>query len=202
MDKQDVTDKFARKIHGWEEHRASKLVTEHVLDLLYLLSRQPAQKCIGVTSFAELLSMVHDYDDLQDDDYLIVGDERLWKEYTEYRTNTLDSVEGQAGKLFYNENRNLKIHGKEKSCSLYICPHFDGIDPLLVNKNYFEQYKIKSEGESIFTFSAKGVDGEPLQVSLHSQYEGEAVFSGQIKIRFMLRKDLVCLPVLPSEDAS
>src|SRR5690606_3104407 len=34
MDKQDVTDKFARKIHDWEEHRASKLVTEHVLDLL------------------------------------------------------------------------------------------------------------------------------------------------------------------------
>ncbi|MBL0910625.1 hypothetical protein G5645_21820, partial [Pectobacterium carotovorum] len=80
-DKQDVTDKFARKVHGLEKSRASAFIREHVLDLLYLLSRQPAQQCIDVTSFAELLSMVHEYDDLQEDDYLIVCDEKLWKEY-------------------------------------------------------------------------------------------------------------------------
>jgi hypothetical protein len=205
MDKQDVTDKFARKIRDWEEHRASDLVTEHVLHLLYLLSRQPAQKCIDVTSFAELLSMVHDYDDLQEDDYLIVGDKRLWNQYNEYRANTLDSVGGKDDKLFYDEDRNLKIRGKEKNCSLYIWPHFDAIDAidaLLVNKNYFEEYKIKSEGENIFTFNAEAVDGKPLKIALHSQYEGEAVFSGQIKIRFMLRKDPVSSQALLGEDAS
>lgn len=202
MDKQDVTDKFSRKIHGQEENRASILIRHHVLDLLYLLSRQPAQKSIGVTSFAELLSMVHDYDGLQEDDYLIVGDERLWNEYNQYRANTLDSVDGKADKLFYDEDRNLKIRGKEKSCSLYIRPHFDAIDALLVNKNYFEEYKIKSEGENIFTFNAEEVDGKPLEIALYSQYEGEAVFSGQIKVRFTLRKDSVSSQALPGEDAS
>ncbi|WP_407247236.1 hypothetical protein [Klebsiella pneumoniae] len=92
--------------------------------------------------------------------------------------------------------------GKKKSCSLYIRPHFDAIDALLVNKNYFDEYKIKSEGDSIFAFSAKEVEGEPLQVTLHSQYEGEAVFSGQIKIRFTLRNDSVSSQALPGEDAS
>lgn len=201
-DKQDVTDKFARKIHGLEENRASALINEHVFDLLSLLSRQPSQQSIGVTSFSELLSMVHDYDELQEDDYLIVCDERLWNEYNEYRANTLDSVEGKADKLFYDEDRNLKIRGKEKSCSLYISPHFDSIDTLLVNKNYFEEYKIKSEGDSIFNFNAKEVDGNPLEIALHSQYEGEAVFSGQIKVRFILCKDSFSLQALPGEDAS
>ncbi|ASN85119.1 Hypothetical protein SCC1_1681 [Pectobacterium versatile] len=201
-DKQDVTDKFARKVHGLEKSRASAFIREHVLDLLYLLSRQPAQQCIDVTSFAELLSMVHEYDDLQEDDYLIVCDEKLWKEYNEYRTNTLDSVGSQADNLFYDENRTLKVRGKEKSCSLYIRPHFDSIDTLLVNKSFFEEYKIKSEGESIFTFNAREVDGKPLEIALHSQYEGEAVFSGQIKICFILCKDSVKLQALPSGDAS
>ena len=191
MDKQDVTDRFSRKIHGFEENRASSLINEHVLDLLHLLSRQPAQRYIDVTSFTEILSVVHDYDDLQEGDYLIVGDERLWNQYNEYRANTLDSVEGKEDKLFYDEDRNLKVHGKEKSCSLYIRPHFDAIDALLVNKNYFEEYKIKSEGENIFTFNAEEVDGKPLEIALYSKYEGEAVFSGQIKVRFTLRKDSV-----------
>ncbi|HCI6774492.1 TPA: hypothetical protein NPP69_004340 [Klebsiella quasipneumoniae subsp. similipneumoniae] len=202
MDKQDVTDQFARKIHDWEKHRASKLVTEHVLDLLDLLSRQPAQRYIDVTSFTELLSVVHDYDDLQEDDYLIVGDKRLLNEYNEYRTNTLDSVDGNAGILFNDEDRNLKIRGKEKSCSLYIRPHFNAIDALLVNKNYFKEYKIKNEGENVFTFNAEAVDGNPLKIALHSQYEGEAVFRGQIKVRFTLRKDSVSSQALPGEDAS
>lgn len=92
--------------------------------------------------------------------------------------------------------------GKEKSCSLYIRPHFDSIDTLLVNKSFFEEYKIKSEGESIFTFNAREVDGKPLEIALHSQYEGEAVFSGQIKICFILCKDSVKLQALPSGDAS
>ncbi|HIH9051507.1 TPA: hypothetical protein ACYUXQ_004156 [Escherichia coli] len=202
IEKQNVTDKFARKIHGFEENRASALINEHVLDLLYLLSRQPAQRYFDVTSFTELLSMVYDYDDLQEDDYLIVGDERLWNQYNEYRANALESVEGREDKLFYDEDRNLKIRGKEKSGSLYINPHFDSIDALLVNKNYFEEYKIKSEGENIFTFYAEEVDGKPLEIALHTQYEGEAVFSGQIKVRFTLRKDSVSSQALPSEDAS
>ncbi|BEO78732.1 MULTISPECIES: hypothetical protein [Serratia] len=202
MDKQDVTDKFSRKIHGFEENRASALINEHVLDLLHLLSRQPAQRYINVTSFTELLSVVHDYDDLQEDDYLIVGDERLWNQFNEYRANTIDSVEGKEDILFYDEDRRVKIRGKEKSCSLYIRPHFDAIDALLVNKNYFEEYKIKSEGENIFTFNAKEVDGKPLEIALYSQYEGEAVFSGQIKVRFTLRKDSVSSQVLLGEDAS
>lgn len=202
MDKQDVTDKFSRKIHGVEENRASALINKHVFDLLHLLSRQPAHRYIDVTSFTELLSVVHDYDDLQEDDYLIVGDERLWNQYNEYRTNTLDSVEGKEDILFYDEDRNLKIRGKEKSCSLYIRPHFDAIDALLVNKNYFEEYKIKSEGENIFTFNAEEVDGKPLEIALHTQYEGEAVFSGQIKVRFTHSKDFVSLQALPGEDAS
>lgn len=201
-DKQDVTDKFARKIHDWEKHHASNLVNQHVLCLLHLLSSQPVQRYIDVTSFTELLNMVHDYDDLQEDDYLIVGDERLWNEYNEYRANTIDSVEGKEDILFYDEDRNLKIRGKEKSCSLYIRPHFDAIDTLLVNKNYFEEYKIKSEGETIFTFKAEEVDGKPLKINLHSQYEGEAVFSGQIKVRFTLRKDPVGSQALPGEDVS
>lgn len=202
MDKQDVTDRFSRKIHGFEENRASSLIDEHVLGLLHLLSRQPAQRYIDVTSFTELLSVVHDYDDLQEGDYLIVGDERLWNQYNEYRANTLDSVEGKEDKLFYDEDRNLKIRGKEKNCSLYIRPHFDAIDALLVNKNYFEEYKIKSEGENIFTFNAEEVDGKPLEIALYSQYEGEAVFSGQIKVRFTLRKDSVSSQAFPDEDAS
>ena len=48
----------------------------------------------------------------------------------------------------------------------------------------------------------KEVEGQPLQVTLHSQYEGEAVFSGQIKIRFTLRNDSVSSQTLPGEDAS
>lgn len=202
MDKQDVTDKFSCKIHGFEENCASALINEHVLDLLHLLSRQPAQRYNKVSSFSELLSMIHDYDDLQEDDYLIVGDARLYEEYNEYRANNLDGVGSQAGLLFYDEGRTMKVRGKEKSCSLYIMPHFDAIDSLLVNKNYFEEYKIKCEGDSIFAFSAKEVEGEPLQVTLHSQYEGEAVFSGQIKVRFTLRKDSVSSQALPDEDAS
>lgn len=201
INKQDVTDQFARKIHGWEENRASNFLDSHVLDLLHLLSRQIAQQCIDVSSFAELVSIVQDYDGLLEDDYLIVGDERLWSEYNKYRANTLDNLGSQAGNLFYDEDRNLKVRGKEKNCSLYIKPHFNSIDTLLVNKNYFEEYKIKSEGESIFAFNAKEVDVEPLNVSLHSQYEGKAVFNGQIKIRFILRKDPVSLPALPGEDA-
>ncbi|EEJ5769160.1 hypothetical protein GR174_001736 [Salmonella enterica subsp. enterica] len=202
IDKQDVTDKFARKIHDWEENRSSNLITEHVLDLLHLLSRQPAQQCIDVTSFAELLNMVQDYDGLQEDDFLIVCDERLWSEYNEYRANTLENVGSQAGNLFYDEDRNLKVRGKEKSCSLYIRPHFDSIDTLLVNKSFFEEYKIKSDGESIFTFNANEVDGKPLEIALHSHYEGEAVFSGQVRVRFILCKDSVSLQALPGEDAS
>ncbi|MCH2683680.1 hypothetical protein [Leclercia adecarboxylata] len=202
VDKQDVTDKFSRKIHGFEQNRASDLINQHVLDLLNLLSRQPAQRYIDVTSFTELLNVVYDYDDLQEDDYLIVGDERLWNQFKEYRANSLDSVEGKEDILFYDENRKVKIRGKEKSCSLYIRPHFDAIDALLVNKNYFEEYKIKSEGENIFTFNAKEVDGKPLKIALYSQYEGEAVFSGQIKVRFTLRKDSVSSQVLLGEDAS
>lgn len=202
VDKQDVTDKFSRKIHGFEQNRASDLINQHVLDLLNLLSRQPAQRYIDVTSFTELLNVVYDYDDLQEDDYLIVGDERLWNQFKEYRANSLDSVEGKEDILFYDENRKVKIRGKEKSCSLYIRPHFNAIDALLVNKNYFEEYKIKSEGENIFTFNAKEVDGKPLKIALYSQYEGEAVFSGQIKVRFTLRKDSVSSQVLLGEDAS
>jgi len=202
VDKQDVTDKFSRKIHGFEQNRASDLINQHVLDLLNLLSRQPAQRYIDVTSFTELLNVVYDYDDLQEDDYLIVGDERLWNQFKEYRANSLDSVEGKEDILFYDENRKVKIRGKEKSCSLYIRPHFDAIDALLVNKNYFEEYKIKSEGENIFAFNAKEVDGKPLKIALYSQYEGEAVFSGQIKVRFTLRKDSVSSQVLLGEDAS
>lgn len=178
MDKQDVTDNFSRKIHGFEENCAYALINEHVLDLLDLLSRQPAQRYIDVTSFTELMSVVHDYDDLQEGDYLIVGDERLWDQFNEYRANTIDSVEGKEDILFYDEDRKVQIRGKEKSCSLYIRPHFDAIDAVLVNKNYFEEYKIKSEGENIFTFNAEEVDGKPLEIALHSQYEGEAVFSG------------------------
>ncbi|HBC0967156.1 TPA: hypothetical protein IGZ69_003486 [Escherichia coli] len=202
IEKQIVTDRFAEKIHGWEEARASVILNSHMFDLMRLLSRQPAQRYIDVTSFTDLLSVVHDYDDLQEGDYLIVGDERLWNQYNEYRANTLDSVEANEDKLFYDEDRNLKIRGKEKNCLLYIRPHFDAIDALLVNKNYFEEYKIKSEGDSIFAFSAKEVEGEPLQVTLHSQYEGEAVFSGQIKVRFTLRKDSVSSQAFPDEDAS
>ena len=202
IEKQIVTDRFAEKIHGWEAGRASGILKYHILDLLRLLSCQPAQRYNKVTSFTALLSMIHDYDDLQEDDYLIVGDEGLWNEYNEYRANTLDSVDGNAGILFYDEGLTLKVRGKEKSCFLYIKPHFDAIDALLVNKNYFDQYKIKSEGDSIFTFSAKEVEGEPLQMTLHSQYEGEAVFSGQIKIRFTLRKDPVSLPALTGEDVA
>ncbi len=202
MDKQDVTDNFSRKIHGFEENCAYALFNEHVLDLLDLLSRQPAQRYIDVTSFTELMSVVHDYDDLQEGDYLIVGDERLWDQFNEYRANTIDSVEGKEDILFYDEDRKVQIRGKEKSCSLYIRPHFDAIDAVLVNKNYFEEYKIKSEGENIFTFNAEEVDGKPLEIALHSQYEGEAVFSGQIKIRFTLRNDSVSSQALPGEDAS
>lgn len=202
MDKQDVTDNFSRKIHGFEENCAYALINEHVLDLLDLLSRQPAQRYIDVTSFTELMSVVHDYDDLQEGDYLIVGDKKLWDQFNEYRANTIDSVEGKEDILFYDEDRKVQIRGKEKSCSLYIRPHFDAIDAVLVNKNYFEQYKIKSEGENIFTFNAEEVDGKPLEIALHSQYEGEAVFSGQIKIRFTLRNDSVSSQALPGEDAS
>ncbi|EBJ6224861.1 hypothetical protein DXW47_22645 [Salmonella enterica] len=202
MDKQDVTDKFSRKIHGFEENCASALINEQVLDLLHLLSRQPAQRYIDVTSFAKLLSVVYDYDDLQEDDYLIVGDERLWNQFNEYRANTIDSVKGKEDILFYDEDRKVKIRGKEKICSLYIMPHFDAIDALLVNKNYFEEYKIKSEGENIFTFKAEEVDGKPLKIALHSQYEGDAVFSGQIKVRFTLCKDSVSSQVLPGEYVS
>ncbi|HAO7407186.1 TPA: hypothetical protein IRB10_004514 [Escherichia coli] len=202
MDKQDVTDNFSRKIHGFEENCAYALINEHVLDLLDLLSRQPAQRYIDVTSFTELMSVVHDYDDLQEGDYLIVGDERLWDQFNEYRANTIDSVEGKEDILFYDEDRKVQIRGKEKSCSLYIRPHFDAIDAVLVNKNYFEEYKIKSEGENIFTFNAEEVDGKPLEIALHSQYEGEAVFSSQIKIRFTLRNDSVSSQALPGEDAS
>ncbi|HCC4596811.1 TPA: hypothetical protein M5K89_004495 [Escherichia coli] len=202
MDKQDVTDNFSRKIHGFEENCAYALINEHVLDLLDLLSRQPAQRYIDVTSFTELMSVVHDYDDLQEGDYLIVGDERLWDQFNEYRANTIDSVEGKEDILFYDEDRKVQIRGKEKSCSLYIRPHFDAIDAVLVNKNYFEEYKIKSEGENIFTFNAEEVDGKPLEIALHSQYEGEAVFSGQIKIRFTLRNDSVSSQALPGEDAA
>ncbi|HAV9460389.1 TPA: hypothetical protein JLG09_003876 [Escherichia coli] len=202
MDKQDVTDNFSRKIHGFEENCAYALINEHVLDLLDLLSRKPAQRYIDVTSFTELMSVVHDYDDLQEGDYLIVGDKRLWDQFNEYRANTIDSVEGKEDILFYDEDRKVQIRGKEKSCSLYIRPHFDAIDAVLVNKNYFEQYKIKSEGENIFTFNAEEVDGKPLEIALHSQYEGEAVFSGQIKIRFTLRNDSVSSQALPGEDAS
>ncbi|EFJ3463063.1 hypothetical protein VD25_003280 [Escherichia coli] len=202
MDKQDVTDNFSRKIHGFEENCAYALINEHVLDLLDLLSRQPAQRYIDVTSFTELMSVVHDYDDLQEGDYLIVGDEKLWDQFNEYRANTIDSVEGKEDILFYDEDRKVQIRGKEKSCSLYIRPHFDAIDAVLVNKNYFEEYKIKSEGENIFTFNAEEVDGKPLEIALHSQYEGEAVFSGQIKIRFTLRNDSVSSQALPGEDAS
>ncbi|EGB5450175.1 hypothetical protein H7Z45_003545 [Salmonella enterica] len=202
MDKQDVTDNFSRKIHGFEENCAYALINEHVLDLLDLLSRQPAQRYIDVTSFTELMSVVHDYDDLQEGDYLIVGDERLWDQFNEYRANTIDSVEGKEDILFYDEDRKVQIRGKEKSCSLYIRPHFDAIDAVLVNKNYFEEYKIKSEGENIFTCNAEEVDGKPLEIALHSQYEGEAVFSGQIKIRFTLRNDSVSSQALPGEDAS
>lgn len=202
MDKQDVTDNFSRKIHGFEKNRAYALINEHVLDLLDLLSRQPAQRYIDVTSFTELMRVVHDYDDLQEGDYLIVGDERLWDQFNEYRANTIDSVEGKEDILFYDEDRKVQIRGKEKSCSIYIRPHFDAIDAVLVNKNYFEEYKIKSEGENIFTFNAEEVDGKPLKIALHSQYEGEAVFSGQIKIRFTLRNDSVSSQALPGEDAS
>lgn len=202
IEKQIVTDRFAEKIHGWEAGRASGILNYHILDLLRLLSCQPAQRYNKVTSFTELLSMIHDYDDLQEDDYLIVGDERLYDEYNDYRANNSVGVGSQAGLLFYDEGLTLKVRGKVKSCSLYIRPHFDAIDALLVNKNYFDQYKIKSEGDSIFTFSAKEVEGEPLQMTLHSQYEGEAVFSGQIKIRFTLRKDPVSLPALPGEDVA
>ena len=189
MDKQDVTDRFSRRINSWENNRATELCHWHLLDLLRLLSSQPAQQSVDVTSFAELLSIVHDYDGLQEDDYLIVGDERLWNQFNEYRANTLDSIERKENILFYDEDQKIKIRGKEKNCSLYIRPHFDAIDALLVNKNYFEEYKIKSEGESIFTFNAKEVDGKPLQIALHSEYEGEAVFSGQIKVRFSLIAD-------------
>ncbi|MEQ4450544.1 hypothetical protein ACFX4S_15035 [Kosakonia sp. YIM B13605] len=202
MDKQDVTDKFARKIYQWEEHRASKLVTEHVLDLLDLLSRQPAQNCIDITSFAEIISMVHDYDGLQEDDYLIVSDKKLWEEFDEYRKNFLDYVGTKTGNLFYDEEHNLKISGKNTTCSVYIRPHFDSIDTLLVNKSFFEEYKIKSDGESIFTFNANEVDGKPLEIALHSHYEGEAVFSGQVKVGFILCKDSVSLQALLGEDAS
>ncbi|MGP3227839.1 hypothetical protein [Serratia nevei] len=202
MDKQDVTDRFSRKIHGFEENRASELIDQHVLDLLHLLSRQPAQRYIDVTSFTELLSVVHEHDDLQEGDYLIVGDERLWNQFNEYRANTIDSVEGKEDILFYGEDRKVQIRGKEKSCSLYIRPHFDAIDALLVNKNYFEEYKIKSEKVNIFTFNAEEVDGKPLEIDLYSQYEGEAVFNGQIKVRFTLRKDSVSSQALPDEDAS
>ncbi|WP_255248279.1 hypothetical protein [Escherichia coli] len=97
MDKQDVTDNFSRKIHGFEENCAYALINEHVLDLLDLLSRQPAQRYIDVTSFTELMSVVHDYDDLQEGDYLIVGDERLWDQFNEYRANTIDSVVNRPG---------------------------------------------------------------------------------------------------------
>ncbi|MFS3252127.1 hypothetical protein ACK6SC_24650 [Escherichia coli] len=131
MDKQDVTDNFSRKIHGFEENCAYALINEHVLDLLDLLSRQPAQRYIDVTSFTELMSVVHDYDDLQEGDYLIVGDERLWDQFNEYRANTIDSVEGKEDILFYDEDRKVQIRGKEKSCSLYIRPHFDAIDAVL-----------------------------------------------------------------------
>lgn len=202
IDKQNVTDKFARKIHFWEENRASTFIEHNVLDLLDLLIQQPSQQSISVTSFAELISMVHDYPDLQEDDYLIVGSERLWKEYKDYRSNTLDSVQGNEGKLFYGEDRNLRIRGKGKSCSLYIRRHFDSVDSLLVNKNFFEEYKIKNEGESIFTFDAKKIEGKPLKIDLHSQYEGEAVFSGQIKVRYILCKDSVSSQALPGENAS
>lgn len=202
IEKQIVTDRFAEKIHGWEAGRASGILNCHIFDLLRLLSCQPTQRYNKVTSFTELLSMIHDYDDLQEDDYLIVGDARLYEEYNEYRANNLDGVGSQAGLLFYDEGSDLKVRGKEKSCFLYIRPHFDAIDTLLVNKNYFDQYKIKSEGDSIFAFSAKEVEGEPLQVTLHSQYKGEAIFSGQIKIRFTLRKDPVSFPSLPGEDVA
>ncbi|MHC6137975.1 hypothetical protein [Enterobacter sp. IBGEEm25P6] len=202
MDKQDVTDNFSRKIHGFEENCSSALIDEHVLDLLDLLSRQPAQRYIDVTSFTELMNVVHDYDDLQEGDYLIVGDERLWDQFNEYRANTIDSVEGKEDILFYDEDRKVQIRGKEKSCSIYIRPHFDAIDAVLVNKNYFEEYKIKNEGENVFTFNAEAVDGNPLKIALHSQYEGEAVFRGQIKVRFTLRKDSVSSQALPGEDAS
>ncbi|WP_421512508.1 hypothetical protein ACOQH0_24385 (plasmid) [Enterobacter sp. JS8-1] len=202
MDKQDVTDNFSRKIHGFEENCASALIDEHVLDLLDLLSRQPAQRYIDVTSFTELMNVVHDYDDLQEGDYLIVGDERLWDQFNEYRANTIDSVEGKEDILFYDEDRKVQIRGKEKSCSIYIRPHFDAIDAVLVNKNYFEEYKIKNEGENVFTFNAEAVDGNPLKIALHYQYEGEAVFRGQIKVRFTLRKDSVSSQALPGEDAS
>lgn len=70
-----------------------------------------------------------------------MGDERLWNQYNEYRANTLDKFEDKEDILFYSEDRNLKIRGKEKSCFLYIRPHFDAIDALLVNKNYFESIK-------------------------------------------------------------
>lgn len=202
MDKQDVIDKLARKLHGLEENRASILIRHHVTDLLYLLSQQPAQKCIDVTSFAEIISMVHDYDGLQEDDYLIVSDKKLCEEFDEYRKNVLDNVGTKTGNLFYDEEHNLKIRGKNTNCSVYIRPHFDSINTLLVNKSFFDEYNIKSEGQGIFAFTAKEVDGKPLKIALHTQYEGEAVFSGQIKVCFMLRNDSASLQALPGEDAS
>ena len=62
--------------------------------------------------------------------------------------------------------------------------------------------QIKSEGGNIFTFNAEEINGKPLEIALHTQYEGEAVFSGLIKVRFTLSKDSVSLQSLPSEDAS
>lgn len=69
---------------------------------------------------------------------------------------------------------------KEKK-SLYIRPHFVALDTLLMHKKYFKEYKIKSEGENIFTFIAKEVDGKPLEIALHSQYEGEAISVVRLK---------------------
>ena len=199
LDKQYMTDRFSQKIFGLEENRASAFIGEHVLDLLDLLSLQPAQNSVNVSSFIEILTLIHSYDDLQEDDFLIVCNEELWKEYNEYRAKSSDSVGEQEKYLFYDEDQNLKIRGKRKHCSLYIKPVFDSVDTLLVNKSFFEEYIIKGDGEHIFTFTAKEVDGEPLKISLHSQYEGEAVFCGQVKARFILQNASDNLPNVPVE---
>jgi hypothetical protein len=201
MDKQDVTDKFSRKIHGFEEDHASWLVEQHVFDLQHLLSQQTEQTCNEVTSFSELLSMVQDYEGLQEDDYLIVSDKRLWREYSKYRLKSLDDLGSQTGVLFYGDNREIKIRAKNHSCALYFMHSFVTLDTVLVNKSIFDEFIIKKEDENIFVFNAKEFNGNPLQIALHSQYEGEVVFNGKVKARFILRNDPVKEEALPSDGA-
>ncbi|WP_044185880.1 hypothetical protein [Phytobacter massiliensis] len=187
-EKQDVTDRFRRKIHGRENAWASGMFSKVLLDLLSLLTQQPAQSHHEFTSFSDLVRQVASFEGLQHDDYLIICDSALYEQYNEYRVKHLDRADSPQSDLFYDDHRTLRIHGEEQSCIVYIRPHFSNSDTILVNKRAFAEFKIKKDAENIFSFSAEEEDTDELHIRLHTIFEGEAVFSGEMKARFIFRQ--------------